>query len=90
MKSKHIPEMAGGILNVTGELEIDTQLRDLQSFVVGPATTNFLPDEEQNVTWMYSRPPSKRYVTIRVEKGGTNDGDLGDSAFPVSWIAIGN
>ena len=89
MKSNHKPEESGTIVDVTGELEIDTQLRNVQTFVATPAVTNFLPDAEQNVTWFFSRPPSRRWVTIRVEKGGINDGDIGTNPFPVSWHAIG-
>lgn len=89
MKSTHLSEMAGDIVDVTGELEIDTELRDLQTFQATPAVNNFIPDEEQNVTWYFSRLPSRRHVTLRVEKGGINDGNLGDSPFPVSWMAMG-
>jgi hypothetical protein len=88
-KSTHIPEVIHGLIDVTGEQEIDTGLRDLQSFVCSPAVINFLPDQEQNVTWYFSRPPSNRYVKIRVEKGGINDGNLGTNPFKVSYIAIG-
>lgn len=89
MKSNHLSETAGDIIDVTGELEIDTELRNLQTFNATPAVANFVPDAEQNVTWYFSRPPSRRFVIIRVEKGGINDGNLGTNAFPVSWSAFG-
>jgi hypothetical protein len=89
MKSTHLPETAGNVVDVTGELEIDTGLRDVQSFTVSPAVANFVPDQEQNVSWYFSRPPSRRWVTIRVEKGGINDGNLGTNPFSVSWQAFG-
>lgn len=89
MKSNHLPETAGAIVSVTGELEIDTELRDLQSIQVSLSSTNLTPDAEQSVMWYFSRPPSRRYVTIRIEKGGVNDGDIGTNPIDVSWTAFG-
>ncbi len=87
--STHLPETAGAIESVTGEKVIDTGLRDLQTFQATPAVANFVPDAEQNVTWYFTNPPSRRLVTLRVEKGGINDGNLGTNPFDVSWMAIG-
>ncbi len=88
-KSTHIPELAGDIETVTGEKIIEPGVRNIQSFLVNPAVNNLVPDEEQNVTWYFTNPPSRRFVTLRVEKGGVNDGNLGTNPFDVSWIAMG-
>ena len=86
MKSPHIPEMAGGEVEVIGEAVVRHGVRDLQTFVPGFMTNNFVPNEESSVSWY--RYDNKR-VVIRVEKGGTNDGLLGTNAMTISWIALG-
>lgn len=86
MRSTHLPEMSGGEVEVTGEVIVDHQLRNLQTFVPSFKTNNFVPNEEGKVGW-YVLEGSK--VVIRVEKTGTNDGVLGDSTMTVSWIALG-
>lgn len=88
-KNTHIPELAGAIETVTGTLIVEPGVRDLQSFTVSFAHNNFLPDEEAHVTWFFTNAGSRRFVTIRLEKGGLNDGVLGDNPTQVSWIAIG-
>ena len=88
-KSTHLSEVAGDIETVTGELIVDTGLRDIQSMTVSFAHNNFLPDEEAHVTWFFSDLPSRRKVTIRVETGGVNDGNLGTNPTLISWVAFG-
>ena len=91
--STHIPEFAGATEEVTGELVVDTGLREIQSLTVTIKAQNLVPDEEQFVTWyrlneVESGAPAGE-VVIRVEKGGVNSGTLGDSVISVSWMAMG-
>ncbi len=92
MLSKHLPEVAGGTVAVTGSLVVDTGLRDLQSFsatIQGVVVLN----EESLVTYelVDQIPGTTRQVTIRVYKAGPiGHGSVGDSAMNVTWMAIGN
>ena len=90
MRSTHIPEMAGDTIEVTGELEIKSGLRELQSVQLTLAEQNIVADEESKLTW-YRRNPKTLPgdFVIRVEKSGAGEGSLGDSAVKVSWLALG-
>lgn len=88
-RSPHLPEMSGGIVQVIGEVLVDHGLRNLRTFVPSFRTSNFVPDEESRVSW-YPFGDSISTVVIRVEKGGANDGVLGDNPVDISWIALGD
>lgn len=84
-KSTHIPEVAHGIAAVTGTLIVETDLRDIQTAVATLKATAIAANEESHaiVTWSGSK------LTIKVYKGGTASGTIGDSAVNVCWMAIG-
>lgn len=88
--SKHSPILAGGEVAVTGSLEIDTGLRAIQTFVPSIMTDALVANEESKVTWKRTNTSGSTVkVTLYVFKGGTNDGDPGDSAVTISWLALG-
>lgn len=89
--SPHTPILAGGIEAVTGTLEVDTGLRDLQSFAASLAADAMTANEEATVSWKVTSAADAASVkvTLYVWKGGTGSGSAGDSAVDVSWIALG-
>jgi hypothetical protein len=88
-RSSHLPGISGGIVTVTGEAIVDTELRYIKSFVPSFNMNNFVPDEESKLSW-YALPGSQtQQIVIRVEKGGANDGLLGTNPVQISWLAIG-
>lgn len=86
--STHLPGLAGALETVTGEMIVDTGLKDIQTVVVTPNETNIVPDEEATVSW-YPLPESSSKIVLRVEKGGANSGIVGTNPFKVSWLALG-
>lgn len=89
MKSPHLPEVAGATETITGEIIVDTGLREIQSFVATFQTTNFVPDEESLLSWYPLPGGTPAQMVIRVEKGGVNHGLLGTNPIKVSWLALG-
>jgi hypothetical protein len=90
MKSTHVPEMSGGIAEVTGELIIDTELRELQT-VVATLATAVVANEESDVAveLLPQTAGATQKVKLLVTKGGTNHATAGDSAVNVHWLALG-
>lgn len=91
-KSPHTPLFAGGIESVTGSLEVDTGLRDIQTATVSMINT-ITADEEGIPSWKKTGGPGvdgrkTAHITIYVWKHGANSGVAGDSAVDVSWIAL--
>jgi len=86
--STHLPEVAGEFVEVNGEAIIETGLRDIQAATASPAVTDFTANEEAKVSCRKDPTNSSRLI-IRVEKSGSNEGILGDSAITVGWIAFG-
>jgi hypothetical protein len=89
MKSSHIPELAGAIETITGEIVVDTGLRDIQTFVATFKSTNFVPDQESLLSWYPLPNGQPGQMVIRVEKGGVNHGLIGTNPVNVSWMALG-
>jgi len=90
--SFHYPQLAGNIVTVpsTGELTVDTGLRFLQTFVATIQSSNLGANEESLISWypVNDGAPTRK-VVIRIEKGGTSHGDIGDTAIAASWFALG-
>lgn len=88
--STHLPQVSGDIVNVLGTLDVDTGLRDLQTASVNLMGA-LVANEEATVTW--EKLPlvdgATQMIRIRVYKGGTGSGTLGDTSMPVSWSALG-
>jgi len=84
-----IPAIMGGIIEVTGEEQLDTNFSfGVASVAVSIMANNLSPNEESKVSWYQldaEEEPSK--FVVRVEKGGSNEGILGDNPVMVSWIA---
>jgi len=89
-RSPHLPNVSGNFETVIGELVVDTELRNIRSFVATFVASNFAADQESKISW-YTLPnmqPGK--MIIRIEKGGVNDGMLGTNPVRVSWLALGD
>lgn len=85
-KSKHLPEVAGAIETVTGDLYIETGLRNIQTFVASLAQP-IVAGDEALVSWEF--PDEEAFpgrVLLHVYKttfaAGTNPAK-------VSWFALG-
>ena len=90
--STHLPEVAGGIESINGEGIVNTGLRNIRTVSCVLQASNLVSNEEGKVCWypyQWDSPGPKRIV-IRVEKTGTNDSVLGDSAINVAWLALGD
>jgi len=86
--STHLPEVAGEFVYVTGETVIQTGLRNIQAAVASFAVDDFTADEESKISChVYAADPTK--IVVRVEKGGSNEGTLGDNSVLISWMAFG-
>ena len=90
-RSRHMPEFAGNIESVTGELVVESGLREIQTVTLNIVTSNFVANEESKVSWYQDETIAERRgaFIIRVEKGGSNDGVVGDSPVQISWMALG-
>ena len=88
--STHLPQVSGAIESVLGTLDVDTGIRDVQTAGVNLMGA-LVANEESTVTW--EKLPlvdgATQMIRIRVYKGGTGSGTLGDTAMPVSWFALG-
>lgn len=89
--SPHFPILAGGVESVTGSKEVDTGLREIQSFTASLNASALTANEEGLVTWAVTSAEgaSTVKVTLYVWKGGTGHATAGDSAVNVSWTALG-
>ncbi len=93
--STHIPGLAGSLVEVNGELIVETGLKAIQTAGAWLNERNIVADEESHVSWYpldgfdTRGNPKGSKIVLRVEKGGANHGLLGDSDIMVSWIAMG-
>jgi hypothetical protein len=86
-RSTHIPEVAGGVVAVTGSLVIDTQLREVQSFAVSLATQASATEAIVNGVLGEIVAGSSQKLTIEVF--AADGATPGASAVNVAWSAFG-
>lgn len=90
--STHIPHFAGGVESVTDTLTVDTGLRDVQA-VSATLAADVLANEEAHVTVsrvaQVEGEPGNAKIILKVWKGGTASGTVGDTAVNVEWMALG-
>lgn len=87
MKSTHIPEYAGDMVDVTGSLIVDTGLREVQSFSVTLAAQASATEAIVDGVLGAIEPGGTQKLTLEVfaEDGATP----GASAVKVAWMALG-
>jgi len=85
----HMPEFAQGVaaLPAACVLVVDTGLRYLKSAVVAMKRDTITANEESHAIVNWVGGSSK--ITIKVYKGGTASGTIGDTACNVAWMAVG-
>lgn len=82
-RSRHLPEVAGAIEEVTGSLVVDTQLREVQSFNVTLAAMSTATEAVVSAVM----DPETRKMTIYVM---APDGVTpGVNPVKVAWLALG-
>jgi hypothetical protein len=86
--STHLPEFAGELILMTGETVVASGLREIQSASATLALSDFTANEESKVSIRIDSSDQTKLI-IRVEKGGSNEGTLGDNEVPVFWMALG-
>lgn len=94
MLSPHYPSLAGNIVTVpaAGELVINTGLRELQTFVASIKLADPAANEEAVLSWYIPAGDelnAHRHVVVRIEKGGSGSGTIGDTATDIGWFALG-
>jgi hypothetical protein len=87
MKSTHIPEYAGEVVEVTESLIVDTGLREVQSFAVTLASQASATEAIVNGVLGPIIPGGTQKLTLEVfaQDGATP----GASAVNVAWMALG-
>jgi hypothetical protein len=87
MKSTHIPEYAGEVVEVTESLIVDTGLREVQSFSVTLASQASATEAIVNGVLGPIIPGGTQILTLEVfaQDGATP----GASAVNVAWMALG-
>lgn len=87
MKSTHIPEYAGDVVEVTESLIVDTGLREVQSFSVTLASQSSATEAIVNGVLGPIIPGGTQKLTLEVfaQDGATP----GASAVNVAWMALG-
>jgi len=87
MKSTHIPEYAGDIVEVTGSLIIDTGLREVQSFSATLATQSTATDAIVDAVLGDIEPGGTQKMTLEVF--AVDGVTPGVTAVKVAWMALG-
>ena len=87
--STHIPGISRGVVTVTGELQIDSGLKSINSVALTFNESNLVANEESKLTWYRLTDALAGDFIIRVEKGGSNEGVLGTNPVKVAWTAEG-
>jgi hypothetical protein len=85
-RSSHQPNEWVGELTITGEAVVRTDLSRIKHVSLSFKLDNFSPNEESKLSW-YPYAPEIGAFVIRVEKGGSNEGSLGDNPVVVSYRA---
>jgi len=85
----HMPEFAQGVAALPNAcvLVVDTGLRNLKSAAVSMKRDTITANEESHAIVNFTEGSPK--ITIKVYKGGTASGTIGDSACNVAWMAVG-
>jgi len=87
-RDSHRPEESHKIIDVTGEVVVETQLRNVVGASVAFVKNDFAANEEGKVSW-YRYGNSLSQIVVRVEKTGTNEGVLGDNMVQINVRAWG-
>ena len=87
MKSTHIPEYAGDIVDVTGSLIVDTGLREVQSFSVSLAQQASATEAIADGVLGDIEPGGTQKLTLEVF--AADGATPGAAAAKVSWMALG-
>lgn len=88
--SKVYPVLAGQYsVPVTGELVIDTGLKELRTFQAS-LQSDVVANEESTVSWEIYDTSTSVKVKVKTWKGGTAHGTAGDNEVLVSWFALGD
>lgn len=82
-RSRHLPEVAGAIEEVTGTLVVETYLREVQSFSVTLAATPTAT--EASVAAVLDAETRKLTISVVAADGVTP----GVAAVKVAWLALG-
>jgi len=82
-RSRHLPEVAGALEDVTGTLVVDTQLREVQTFSVTLAATPTAT--EASVGAVLDVDTNKLTISVVAADGVTP----GINAVKVAWLALG-
>ena len=86
-RNSHLPEMAGDIVAVTGDLVVDTGLRKLQSFSATLAQTSTAT--ESIVDAVLQELEAGGTYKLKLEVFAPDGVTPGASAANVAWTAIG-
>lgn len=86
-RSTHLPEVAGGVVEVTGSLVIDTQLREVQTFSVTLATQ--ASATEAIVDGVLGEIVAGGNQKMTLEVFAADGATPGASAVNVAWLAVG-
>lgn len=87
MKSTHIPEYAGDVVEVTGSLIVDTGLREVQAFSATLAAQSSATEAIVDAVLGAIEPGGTQKLTLEVfAVDGTTPGA---SAVKVAWMALG-
>jgi len=86
-KNSHIPEVSGDIVEVTGELLVDTGLRKVQSFTTSLATTSTGTEASVNGVLQPQEPGGSQKLLLQV--WAADGATPGAAAVNVAWTALG-
>ena len=87
--STHIPGLSRGTKTVIGELQVESGLRNIRAVALTFNESNLVANQESKLSWYRLADALPGDFIIRVEKGGSNEGVLGDNPIKVSWVAEG-
>lgn len=87
MKSTHIPEFAGDVVEVTGTLIVDTGLREVQAFSATLATQSTATAAIVDAVLGAVKPGGTQSITLEVF--AADGATPGAAAVKVSWMALG-
>lgn len=88
MKSTHIPEFSGDIVEVTGELTVDTELRALQSAGAVLAQDSTATEAGVSVECLDPKPAGG-HVKLTLKTWAADGATPGVNPVKVAWTALG-